>query len=95
MTAFLKVTECLTENDNEQTYTCINDLTNKMQEFLNGTGYQTSTGKYMKQKMQDHFGDKIVIAEVNGKANIVTFRSTASSILTEVYHQPQKDEKRS
>ena len=90
MTAFLKVTEYLTENDNEQT--SINDLTNKMQEFLDGTGYQAYTGKYMKQKMQDHFGDKIIVAEVNGKANIVTFRSTASSILSEFYHQPKKDD---
>ena len=40
----------------------------------------------MKTKMQQHFGEKLVIAELNGKADVVTLRPTASKILQEFYH---------
>lgn len=44
---------------------------------------------HMKELLRQHFGDKIVIAEVNGKKNVVTFRQKASSIISEFYSQPR------
>lgn len=42
----------------------------------------------MKKRLQTYFGSDIIITEVNGKPNIVTFRRTASSILNEFYRRP-------
>ncbi|CAC5391483.1 unnamed protein product [Mytilus coruscus] len=49
------------------------------------------SSKYMKRKLLDHFGPSIVIVEINGKPDAVTFKMTASEILHEFYNQP-KDE---
>lgn len=43
---------------------------------------------HMKKRLQTYFGSDIIITEVNGKPNIVTFRRTASSILNEFYRRP-------
>ena len=48
-----------------------------------------STVKNTKRKLADHFGSRIVIASINGKADVVTFRSTASTILREFYDTPK------
>ncbi|KAL9952368.1 hypothetical protein ACROYT_G039618 [Oculina patagonica] len=44
----------------------------------------------MKARLQEHFGDQIIVTEINGKPNVVPFRSTASAILHE-FHSQQKD----
>ena len=84
--AFLKVTEVLVENDKEQ-FT-ISDLVGKMQEYLEGTGKPPYSAIYMKEKLQEHFGKKIVIIAVNSR-NVVTFHSTVASIISEFYKQPK------
>ena len=56
----------------------MNDLMNKMAEFIDQKPY---SARYMKEKLKKHFGENIVIAGINGKADVVTFRSTASTIL--------------
>ena len=43
----------------------------------------------MKAKIQDNFGDKIVITEINGKANVETFKSTVDNVIQE-FHISQK-----
>ena len=45
----------------------------------------------MKEKLQEHFGEKIVIITVNNQ-NVVTFHSTAASIISEFYKQPKVDD---
>ena len=35
----------------------------------------------MKARLQEQFGDQIIITEINGKPNVVTFRSTVANIL--------------
>ena len=45
---------------------------------------------YMKEKLQEHFGEKIVIITVNIQ-NIVNFRSTVGTIISELYKQPKVD----
>jgi len=39
----------------------------------------------MQKRLQRHFGTAIIITEVKEKANFVTFRRTASSILHDFY----------
>ena len=56
-------TEVLVENDKEQ-FT-ISDLVGKMQEYLEGTGKPLYRAVYMKRKLQEHFGEKIMIITVN------------------------------
>ena len=44
----------------------------------------------MKTKLYEYFGDKIIIADITGKLNIVTFRTTAAAILQK-FHAQQDD----
>ena len=46
---------------------------------------------YMKEKLQEHFGEKIVIITVNNR-NVVSFRSTVGTIISELYKQPKVDD---
>ena len=41
----------------------------------------------MKEKFQEYFGEKIVIIPVNNR-NVVTFRSTVATIISEFCKQP-------
>ena len=77
--AFLEVAKYLKENDDEQI--TVNDLMNKMAEFND----QPYSAGYMKEKLKENFGVNIVIASINGKADVETFRSTASTILQNFY----------
>ena len=45
----------------------------------------------MKEKLQEYFGEKIVIITVNNR-NVVTFRSTVGTIISELYKQPKVDD---
>ena len=46
---------------------------------------------YMKETLQEHFGEKIVIITVNNR-NVVSFRSTVGTIISELYKQPKVDD---
>lgn len=59
---------------------------------MEGTGDEAYTNKYMKAKLQEHFGDKIIIATIKNVANVVTFQQTASSLIHEFYCQPRNDD---
>ena len=87
--AFLKVTEFLVENDEGQL--TIPDIVGKMQQYLEGTGELPYSAVYMKEKLKGLFGEKIVIITVNNR-NVVTFHSTAASIISEFYKQPKVDD---
>ena len=43
----------------------------------------------MKSRLKEHFGDQILITEINGKSNVVTFRSTVETILQESHARPK------
>ena len=47
---------------------------------------------HMKSSIQEHFKENILITEINGKSNVVTFRHTATSIITDFYEQPHSDD---
>ena len=87
--AFLKVAQFLEQNDEEQI--TISDLVNKMEDYLEGSGEQAYSAVYMKAKLQEHFGDKIVVTNLQKKANVVTFQRTVKSIINEFYLQPKRE----
>ena len=45
----------------------------------------------MKEKLQEYFGEKIVIIIVNNR-NVVPFRSTVTTIISEFCKQPKVDD---
>ena len=44
-----------------------------------------------KKKIKDHYGDEIIIAEINKKYNVMTFITTASEILYDFHQQPESN----
>ena len=44
---------------------------------------------YIKQRLQELLGDRVIISNVHGKANVVTFNETSASIL-QAYHDKCK-----
>lgn len=87
--AFLEVAQFLEENDEEQT--TIHDLVLKMSEFLQNTEHEPYSAKYMKTKIKEHFGERVIMTVLSTKECVVTLRDTASSILY-VFHKQQKAE---
>ncbi|CAC5381111.1 unnamed protein product [Mytilus coruscus] len=63
----------------------ISDLVQAMEEICGEKAYSVV---HMKKRLQTHFGSDIIITEINGKSNIVTFRRTTSSILNKFYRRP-------
>ena len=45
---------------------------------------------YMKKKILDHFGDTVIITELDGKHNVVTFKNKADAILQSFYQRNNK-----
>ncbi|CAC5372506.1 unnamed protein product [Mytilus coruscus] len=81
--SFLFAAKYLQQNEDEQI--TVTDLVKKMSELC---GIDDAYGvQPMKNKLQEHFGDRIIISEINGKQNVVTFRNTVWSILHEFYEQ--------
>ena len=87
--AFIRVVEHLQSHDDEQT--TIHELIEIMRTFL-PVDIEPYGFTYMKSSIQDHFGDSILITEINGKSNVVTFRYTADSVINEFYSQPHSDD---
>ena len=83
--AFLEVVNYLQQNDEEQL--TVADLVRKMEEILQGTGFEPYSIKYMTSRLLEHFKGQIIVTEVNGKLNVVTFVGTAKGILHEFYTQ--------
>lgn len=89
-TAFVKVTQFLEDNDEE--VLTVNDLCEKMNEYLEGSGDEAYSALYMKRKLEEHFGDKIIVTTIKKKANVVTFKRSAASIINEFYCTPKKND---
>ena len=84
---FRKLLRFFSENDNEQL--TVNGLSEKMGEYADGDAYSFPK---MKSELKNYFGNELIISELHGKANVVTFRRTASSILHNFNTQQIKDE---
>lgn len=76
----------LEEYDDEQI--TIQDLMVKMTEYLQDTGCEPYCAKWMKIKIKEHFGDRVIMTGLENQC-VVTLRDTAHSILNE-FHKQQK-----
>ncbi|KAL8591937.1 hypothetical protein ACOMHN_039990 [Nucella lapillus] len=79
--ALKKVVEYFKEFDDEQI--TLTDLCTKMKDYLD-SDTQAYTEKHMRQKLESHFGDEIMITCIKGKRNVVTFRLGFSLSYNEV-----------
>jgi len=68
--AFFKVVNYLQDNNDEQI--TLQTLNNKMKAYLEGEDSLSS--KYMKKRLQEYFGDEVVITTIQKKDNVGTFR---------------------
>ena len=48
--------------------------------------------KYMRKKLLEHLGDSIVMTNINGRADAVTFRNSVPNILQTFYNTPKLDD---
>ena len=81
--AFNLVCKYLRENDDEQV--TVSDLILIMQQHLKDSTSEAFTSKWMKAQLTEQFKDETVFTEINGKQNVVTFRSRAKNILHDFY----------
>ena len=84
---FLKGVRYLEENDDEQI--TVGELVSKMEEYCGEDSY---TPKYMKKRVIKHLGDDVIVIEINGKPNVVTFCSNAASSLHKFYERPKQQD---
>ena len=63
-----------------------------MLEFLNDSSENVYSNRYMKDKVENYFGENVIIINVNGRPNGVTLRKTAASILNEFHKQQRNDD---
>ena len=90
--AFLLVAKYCEENSDEQV--TVIELTKTMEEYLEQTGSkQKAYGvQYMKKKLEEHFGNRIIFTNLEGKANVMTWKTSASSILYDYFKLPKSDD---
>ena len=44
-----------------------------------------------KNRLQEHFGERIVQSEINSKLNVITFKPTARKVLQDYYSKQQQE----
>ncbi|KAG1665324.1 hypothetical protein GQR58_019394 [Nymphon striatum] len=88
--AFLEMCFYLEASDEEQL--TISDLGNKMKEFLTDKESTPYGNQYLKQKLMEHCGDSIYIAEGEGVHDIVAMREKTSQIFRSYFKSHSKEE---
>lgn len=86
--AFMDVAKYIEENDDEQIN--INYLIDLMQQKLAHSEHEAYGYTHMKTRLQEHFVEKIIFTEINGKPHVVTIRTTARVVLQDYYETQQK-----
>ena len=62
-----------------------------MAEILEDSDCQPYTGWYLKKKIIEKFGDDVVIAEIDGRPDVITMRPTVTKILHNCYYERKED----
>ncbi|KAG1706964.1 hypothetical protein GQR58_003591 [Nymphon striatum] len=83
---------CFYLEANDEEPLTISDLGNKMKEFLTDKESTPYGNPYLKQKLMEHYGDSIYIAEGEGVHDIVTVREKTSQILRSYFKSHGKEE---
>ena len=81
--AFLKTCDFFENNDEEQLF--LSDLIDKMEEFSQDTDFSAYDRRHMKRKLEEFYGDDIIISGGHGNPTIVTYRQSVNSILRDYY----------
>ena len=63
-----------------------------MDSFLMYSSYKAFTTEWIKHKLQEQLKDEIIITEINGKPNVVTFRMITAKIMQNFYNKRKKKE---
>ena len=87
--AFLEVIKYFESNPGEQV--TVNELLDKMSDRCE----QPYSFSYMKKRILDHFGGSVVISELDGKRNVITFKNKADAILHSFYQRNNKQDSES
>lgn len=77
--AFLRVCDYLETNDEE--HLTVSDLVRQMANYLHEEDSASYSNYYLKEKLKEHYGDSIYIAEGDGHHDIVTLSETTPKIL--------------
>ena len=88
--AFLRMCTYYEENDEEQL--SVTDLACKMKEYLQDTDSAPYGNQYLKSRLLEHYVDSVLVAEVAGFHDIVTFRRKTSQILHDYFNKPNEDD---
>ena len=78
------------ENDEEQI--TINDLIDKINEYLDASDFEPYSFPYTKKHLINQFRDQIIITALAGKSNVVTIRSSAENILRQFYESQKQED---
>ena len=54
------------------------------------SSYEAFTTEWIKHKLQEQLKDEIIVTEINGKPNVVTFRMITAKILQNFYNKRKK-----
>ncbi|XP_048236850.1 uncharacterized protein LOC125372026 [Haliotis rufescens] len=87
-TAFSALCRWLSFQQNSQ-FT-IQDLQSRLASYL-AEDVEPYSIKHLQRRLLEHFGAKVTIAEVEGRANVVTFVDKAATILQNSYHEDDSD----
>ena len=68
----------------------LSDMQNIMNNSLEGVAGEAFTTKWIQSRLSADFPSDIFIATVNGRENVITFRSSANKILSD-FHKSSKD----
>ena len=63
-----------------------------MENYLKDSEQESYTTKWMKQRLLETLEDDIIIASVNGKQDVVTFRTKTSKILQDFYNEKKSND---
>ena len=88
--AFLLSCEYFESNIEEQT--SLSELISKMDEFLQDTEYSAYDPRHMRRKLEEFYGQDILITGGSGLATLLTYRKNANSILREFYNTPKNQD---
>ena len=70
--AFLKVVNYLEENSDEPI--SVKDLVSLMNDFLEESEEEAYSTRYMKMKLQEHFGERLIMTSLSTKVSVVNER---------------------
>ena len=89
--SFIQLCRWLCIDAQSETQFSMQDLQDQLETYL-PTEVAPYSAKHLKRRLTEYFGEQISIAEIDGKANIVTLRAKAATIMHDSYHDIDSNE---